>query len=104
MLAGDRGFCDRDRGCRAQFPAKRLTSKLAGLAATGAVRSLEVAVLDQITGEALPELPGGAAAGIYPRAGNRCRTAKGAESGRAAGAGQAALPASWLEDVLTTTV
>ncbi len=50
------------------------------------MRSLEVAVLDKITGEALPELPGGAA-GIYPRAGNRCRTAKGAESGRAAGAG-----------------
>lgn len=78
------------------FRQKRLTGKLAGLAATGAVRSLEVAVLDKITGEALPELPGGAAAGIYPRAGNRCRTAKGAESGRAAGAGQAALPASWL--------
>ncbi|WP_374760379.1 T6SS phospholipase effector Tle1-like catalytic domain-containing protein [Klebsiella pneumoniae] len=32
------------------FRQKRLTGKLAGLAATGAVRSLEVAVLDKITG------------------------------------------------------
>ncbi len=67
VLAGDLGgFCDRDRGCRAQFPAKRLTGKLAGLAATGAVRSLEVAVLDKITGEALPELPGGRSCGHLP--------------------------------------
>ncbi|GHK52155.1 hypothetical protein KPZU09_18910 [Klebsiella pneumoniae] len=68
------------------------------------MRSLEVAVLDQITGEALPELPGGAAAGIYPRAGNRCRTAKARKADEQLARGQAALPASWLEDVLTTTV
>ena len=65
-----------------------LTGKLAGLVATGAVRSLEVAVLDQDNRGSAAGAAGGAAAGIYPRAGNRCRTAKGAESGRAAGAGQ----------------
>ena len=98
------GFATVTAGVVLSFRQKRLTGKLAGLAATGAVRSLEVAVLDKITGKRCRSCPEGAAAGIYPRAGNRCRTAKGAESGRAAGAGQAALPASWLEDVLTTTV
>jgi hypothetical protein len=48
VLAGDLvGFATVTAGVVLSFRQKRLTGKLAGLAATGAVRSLEVAVLDR---------------------------------------------------------
>ena len=83
----------------------RVAGKLAGLAATGAVRSLEVAVLDKITGEALPELPGGAQLRAFTHEpGTVVAQQKARKAEEQLARGQAALPASWLEDVLTTTV
>ncbi|HBW1510488.1 TPA: DUF2235 domain-containing protein, partial [Klebsiella quasipneumoniae] len=106
VLAGDLvGFATVTAGVVLSFRQKRLTGKLAGLAATGAVRSLEVAVLDQITGEALPELPGGAQLRAFTHEpGTVVAQQKARKAEQQLARGQAALPASWLEDVLTTTV
>ncbi|WFL55475.1 T6SS phospholipase effector Tle1-like catalytic domain-containing protein [Klebsiella pneumoniae] len=106
VLAGDLvGFATVTAGVVLSFRQKRLTSKLAGLAATGAVRSLEVAVLDQITGEALPELPGGEQLRAFTHEpGTVVAQQKARKADEQLARGQAALPASWLEDVLTTTV
>ncbi|MDD1909429.1 DUF2235 domain-containing protein, partial [Klebsiella pneumoniae] len=106
VLAGDLvGFATVTAGVVLSFRQKRLTGKLAGLAATGAVRSLEVAVLDQITGEALPELPGGAQLRAFTHEpGTVVAQQKARKAEEQLARGQAALPASWLEDVLTTTV
>ena len=51
------GFATVTAGVVLSFRQKRLTGKLAGLAATGAVRSLEVAVLDKITGKRCRSCP-----------------------------------------------
>jgi hypothetical protein len=60
VLAGDLvGFATVTAGVVLSFRQKRLTGKLAGLAATGAVRSLEVAVLDKITGKRCRSCPEG---------------------------------------------
>ncbi|MGS3443220.1 T6SS phospholipase effector Tle1-like catalytic domain-containing protein, partial [Klebsiella pneumoniae] len=106
VLAGDLvGFATVTAGVVLSFRQKRLTGKLAGLAATGAVRSLEVAVLDKITGEALPELPGGAQLRAFTHEpGTVVAQQKARKADEQLARGQAALPASWLEDVLTTTV
>ncbi|HIE8751408.1 TPA: type VI secretion system contractile sheath domain-containing protein [Klebsiella variicola subsp. variicola] len=106
VLAGDLvGFATVTAGVVLSFRQKRLTGKLAGLAATGAVRSLEVAVLDKITGEALPELPGGAQLRAFTHEpGTVVAQQKARKAEEQLARGQAALPASWLEDVLTTTV
>ncbi|HBV1090841.1 T6SS phospholipase effector Tle1-like catalytic domain-containing protein, partial [Klebsiella pneumoniae] len=106
VLAGDLvGFATVTAGVVLSFRQKRLTGKLAGLAATGAVRSLEVAVLDQITGEALPELPGGEQLRAFTHEpGTVVAQQKVRKAEDQLARGQAALPASWLEDVLTTTV
>ena len=106
VLAGDLvGFATVTAGVVLSFRQKRLTGKLAGLAATGAVRSLEVAVLDQITGEALPELPGGEQLRAFTHEpGTVVAQQKARKADEQLARGQAALPASWLEDVLTTTV
>ncbi len=106
VLAGDLvGFATVTVGVVLSFRQKRLTGKLAGLAATGAVRSLEVAVLDQITGEALPELPGGEQLRAFTHEpGTVVAQQKARKAEEQLARGQAALPASWLEDVLTTTV
>lgn len=67
VLAGDLvGFATVTAGVVLSFRQKRLTSKLAGLAATGAVRSLEVAVLDQITGKRCRSCPEGSSCGHLP--------------------------------------
>ncbi|VAT03460.1 lipoprotein [Klebsiella pneumoniae] len=106
VLAGDLvGFATVTAGVVLSFRQKRLTGKLAGLAATGAVRSLEVAVLDKITGEALPELPGGEQLRAFTHEpGTVVAQQKARKAEEQLARGQAALPASWLEDVLTTTV
>ncbi|WP_323104745.1 T6SS phospholipase effector Tle1-like catalytic domain-containing protein [Klebsiella variicola] len=106
VLAGDLvGFATVTAGVVLSFRQKCLTGKLAGLAATGAVRSLEVAVLDKITGEALPELPGGEQLRAFTHEpGTVVAQQKARKAEQQLARGQAALPASWLEDVLTTTV
>ncbi|UDQ82037.1 DUF2235 domain-containing protein [Erwinia rhapontici] len=60
VIAGNLvGFATLATGVILSFRQKSLAGKLAGLAATGAVHSLQVEVLDPITRLPLPELPGG---------------------------------------------
>lgn len=105
VIAGDLvGFATLTTGVVLSFRQKTLTGTLAGLAATGAARSLQVEVLDRITREPVPELPGGEQLRAFTRepgavvAQQKARVAE-QQQARA----QAAIPASWLEDVLTTT-
>ncbi|MBH3069864.1 DUF2235 domain-containing protein [Serratia marcescens] len=105
VIAGDLiGFATLTTGVVLSFRQKSLTGKLAGLAATGAVRSLQVEVLDRITREPLPELPGGEQQRAFTREpGVVVAQRKALVAEQQLARAQAAIPASWLEDVLTVT-
>ncbi|HEJ0329043.1 TPA: DUF2235 domain-containing protein [Serratia marcescens] len=105
VIAGDLiGFATLSTGVVLSFRQKTLTGKLAGLAATGAVRSLQVEVLDRITREPLPELPGGEQQRAFTREpGVVVAQRKALAAEQQLARAQAAIPASWLEGVLTVT-
>ena len=105
VIAGDLiGFATLTTGVVLSFRQKSLTGKLAGLAATGAVRSLQVEVLDRITGEPVPELAGGEQQRAFTREpGVVVAQRKAFVAEQQLARAQAAIPASWLEDVLTVT-
>ena len=105
VIAGDLiGFATLSTGVVLSFRQKTLTGKLAGLAATGAVRSLQVEVLDRITGEPVPELPGGEEQRAFTREpGVVVAQRKALVTEQQLARAQAAIPASWLKDVLTVT-
>ncbi|OAE08457.1 DUF2235 domain-containing protein [Pantoea sp. OXWO6B1] len=105
VIAGDLiGFATLTTGVVLSFRQKTLTGKLAGLAATGAVRTLQVEVLDQITGEPVPELPGGEQQRAFTREpGVVVAQRKALVAEQQLARAQAAIPASWLEQVLTAT-
>ncbi|HHT0393955.1 TPA: T6SS phospholipase effector Tle1-like catalytic domain-containing protein [Raoultella planticola] len=105
VIAGDLiGFATLTTGVVLSFRQKTLTGKLAGLAATGAVRSLQAEVLDRITGEPVPELPGGEQQRAFTREpGVVVAQRKALVVEQQLARAQAAIPASWLEDVLTAT-
>ena len=105
VIAGDLvGFATLTAGVVLSFRQKSLTGKLAGLAATGAVRSLQVEVLDRITRDPVPELPGGEQQRAFTREpGVVVAQRKALMAERQLARAQAAIPASWLEDVLTVT-
>ncbi|HHT5344690.1 TPA: T6SS phospholipase effector Tle1-like catalytic domain-containing protein [Raoultella planticola] len=105
VIAGDLiGFATLTTGVVLSFRQKTLTGKLAGLAATGAVRSLQAEVLDRITGEPVPELPGGEQQRAFTREpGVVVAQRKALVAEQQLARAQAAIPASWLEDVLTAT-
>ncbi|HEJ0103016.1 T6SS phospholipase effector Tle1-like catalytic domain-containing protein [Serratia bockelmannii] len=100
------GFATLVTGVALSFKQKSLTGKLAGLAATGAVRSLQVEVLDRLTGLPLPALPGGEQLRAFTNepgvvvAQQKAFVAQQQQL-RLARA-QAAIPASWLEQALKT--
>ncbi|CAE1144757.1 DUF2235 domain-containing protein [Serratia sp. Tan611] len=104
VIAGNLvGFATLTTGVVLSFKQKSLSGKLSGLAATGAVRALQVEVLDRITREPVPQLPGGEQLRAFTRepgvvvAQQKARVAE-QQLARA----QAAIPASWLEQVLTS--
>ena len=104
VIAGNLvGFATLTTGVVLSFKQKSLSGKLSGLAATGAVRALQVEVLDRITREPVPQLPGGERLRAFTRepgvvvAQQKARVAE-QQLARA----QAAIPASWLEQVLTS--
>ncbi|WP_432716732.1 DUF2235 domain-containing protein [Pantoea agglomerans] len=105
VIAGDLvGFATLTTGVVLSFRQKSLTGKLAGLAATGAVRSLQVEVLDRITHEPVPELPGGEQLRAFTREpGVVVAQRKALVAEQQLARAQAAIPVSWLEDVLTVT-
>jgi len=105
VIAGDLvGFATLTTGVVLSFRQKSLTGKLAGLAATGAVRSLQVEVLDRITHEPVPELPGGEQLRAFTREpGVMVAQRKALVAEQQLARAQAAIPVSWLEDVLTVT-
>ncbi|MEN4644211.1 DUF2235 domain-containing protein [Pantoea agglomerans] len=105
VIAGDLvGFATLTTGVVLSFRQKSLTGKLAGLAATGAVRSLQVDVLDRITHEPVPELPGGEQLRAFTREpGVMVAQRKALVAEQQLARAQAAIPVSWLEDVLTVT-
>ena len=105
VIAGDLiGFVTLTTGVVLSFKQKTLTGKLAGLAATGAVRSLQVEVLDRITREPVAELPGGEQQRAFTREpGVVVAQRKALVAEQQLARAQAAIPASWLEDVLTVT-
>ncbi|WNN47205.1 DUF2235 domain-containing protein [Siccibacter colletis] len=105
VIAGDLvGFATLTTGVVLSFRQKTLTGKLAGLAATGAVRSLQAEVLDSITRAPVPALPGGEQQRAFTRApGVAVAQHKALVAEQQLARAQAAIPASWLEDVLTTT-
>ncbi|MHC5175365.1 T6SS phospholipase effector Tle1-like catalytic domain-containing protein [Serratia rhizosphaerae] len=104
VIAGNLvGFATLTTGVVLSFKQKSLSGKLSGLSATGAVRALQVEVLDRITREPVPQLPGGERLRAFTRepgvvvAQQKARVAE-QQLARA----QAAIPASWLEQVLTS--
>lgn len=101
VIAGDVvGFATLATGVVVSFRQKGLTGKLAGLAATGAVRSLQVEVLDRITGEPVPELPGGEQLRAFTtEPGVVVAQQKAVMAERQLAQAQAAIPAGWLEKV-----
>ena len=105
VISGDLiGFATLTTGVVLSFKQKSLTGKLAGLAATGAVRSLQVEVLDRITHEPVPELPGGEQLRAFTREpGVMVAQRKALVAEQQLARAQAAIPVSWLEDVLTVT-
>ncbi|MCT4715604.1 DUF2235 domain-containing protein [Enterobacteriaceae bacterium H18W14] len=105
VIAGDLvGFATLTTGVVLSFRQKSLTGKLAGLAATGAVRSLQVEVLDRITREPVPELPDGEQQRAFTREpGAVVAQRKALVAEQQLARAQAAIPTSWLEDVLTVT-
>ncbi|KAF6681221.1 DUF2235 domain-containing protein [Pantoea agglomerans] len=105
VIAGDLvGFATLTTGVVLSFRQKTLSRKLAGLAVTGAVRSLQVEVLDRITHEPVPELPGGEQLRAFTREpGVMVAQRKALVAEQQLARAQAAIPVSWLEDVLTVT-
>jgi len=105
VIAGDLvGFATLTTGVVLSFRQRSLSGTLAGLAATGAVRSLQVEVLDRITREPLPELPGGEQQRAFTRMpGAVVARHKALVAEQRLARAQAAIPASWLEDVMKVT-
>ena len=105
VIAGDLvGFATLATGIVLSFKQKTLTGTLAGLAATGAVRSLQVEVLDKITREPLPELPGGEQLRAFTQQpGVVVAQQKALMAEQQLARAKAAISVSWLEDVLTKT-
>lgn len=105
VIAGDLvGFATLTTGVVLSFRQKSLTGKLAGLAATGAARSLQVEVLDRLTREPVPELPDGEQQRAFTREpGVVVARRKALVAEQQLARAQTAIPASWLEDVLTAT-
>lgn len=101
VIAGDVvGFATLATGVVVSFRQKGLTGKLAGLAATGAARSLQVEVLDRITGEPVPGLPGGEQLRAFTtEPGVVVAQQKAVMAERQLAQAQAAIPAGWLEKV-----
>ncbi|BBO63731.1 T6SS phospholipase effector Tle1-like catalytic domain-containing protein [Serratia marcescens] len=104
VIAGNLvGFATLTTGVVLSFKQKSLTGKLAGLAATGAVRSLQVEVLDRLTGLPLPELPGGEQLRAFTNEpGVVVAQQKAFVAQQQLARAQAAIPASWLEQALET--
>lgn len=105
VIAGNLvGFATLTTGVVLSFKQKTLAAKLAGLAGTGAVRSLQVEVLDRITREPLPVLPGGEQLRAFTQEpGVVVAQQKALVAEQQQAQAQAAIPASWLEQVLKTT-
>lgn len=103
VIAGNLvGFTTLATGVVLSFKQKSLSGKLAGLAATGAVRSLQVEVLDRLTGLPLPELPGGEQLRAFTtEPGVVVALQKAAVAEQQLARTQAAIPARWLEQALT---
>ncbi|MFK3841015.1 T6SS phospholipase effector Tle1-like catalytic domain-containing protein [Serratia sp. NPDC087055] len=103
VIAGNLvGFATLATGVVLSFKQKSLSGKLAGLAATGAVRSLQVEVLDRLTGLPLPELPGGEQLRAFTtEPGVVVALQKAAVAEQQLARTQAAIPARWLEQALT---
>ncbi|QUY50013.1 DUF2235 domain-containing protein [Serratia plymuthica] len=103
VIAGNLvGFATLATGVVLSFKQKSLSGKLAGLAATGAVRSLQVEVLDRLTGLPLPELPGGEQLRAFTtEPGVVVALQKAAVAEQQLARAQAAIPARWLEQALT---
>ncbi|CAI0776786.1 T6SS phospholipase effector Tle1-like catalytic domain-containing protein [Serratia quinivorans] len=101
VIAGNLvGFASLTTGVVLSFKQKSLSGKLAGLAATGAVRSLQVEVLDRLTGLPLPELPGGEQLRAFTtEPGVVVALQKAAVAEQQLTRAKSALPASWLEQV-----
>ncbi|WP_329906307.1 DUF2235 domain-containing protein [Serratia quinivorans] len=101
VIAGNLvGFATLTTGVVLSFKQKRLSGKLAGLAATGAVRSLQVEVLDRLTGLPLPELPGGEQLRAFTtEPGVVVALQKAAVAEQQLTRAKSALPASWFEQV-----
>ncbi|CAI1667159.1 T6SS phospholipase effector Tle1-like catalytic domain-containing protein [Serratia proteamaculans] len=94
------GFATLTTGVVLSFKQKSLSGKLAGLAATGAVRSLQVEVLDRLTGLPLPELSGGEQLRAFTtEPGVVVALQKAAVAEQQLTRAKSALPASWLEQV-----
>ncbi|MEJ8322516.1 DUF2235 domain-containing protein [Kosakonia sacchari] len=103
VIAGDLvGFATLTTGVVLSFKQKSLTGKLAGLAATGAARSLQVDVLDLMTREPVPELPGGEQLRAFTQEpGVVVAQQKAHVAEQRLARAQAVIPANWLEQVLT---
>ncbi|MFK8256625.1 T6SS phospholipase effector Tle1-like catalytic domain-containing protein [Erwinia sp. AnSW2-5] len=106
VIAGNLvGFATLATGVVLSFKQKSLAGTLAGLAATGAVRSLQVEVLDQITRLPLPELPGGEQLRAFTtEPGVVVAQQKVLIAERQLAQAKAAIPASWLEKVQIATL
>ncbi|CAI1909800.1 T6SS phospholipase effector Tle1-like catalytic domain-containing protein [Serratia ficaria] len=105
VIAGNMvGFATLATGVVLSFKQKSLTGKLAGLAATGAVRSLQVEVVDKLTGLPLPELPGGEQLRAFTTEPGVVVAQQKAELAQQQLARvQAAISVSWLERVQSAT-
>ncbi|TCC12753.1 DUF2235 domain-containing protein [Kosakonia quasisacchari] len=103
VIAGDLvGFATLTTGVVLSFKQKSLTGKLAGLAATGAARSLQVDVLDLMTREPVPELPGGEQLRAFTQEpGVVVAQQKAHVAEQRLARAQAVIPANWFEQVLT---
>lgn len=101
VIAGNLvGFATLTTGVVLSFKQKSLSGKLAGLATTGAVRSLQVEVLDRLTGLPLPELPGGEQLRAFTtEPGVVVALQKAVVAEQQLARAKSALPASWLEQV-----
>jgi hypothetical protein len=101
VIAGNLvGFATLTTGVVLSFKQKSLSGKLAGLAATGAVRSLQVEVLDRLTGLPLPELSGGEQLRAFTtEPGVVVALQKAAVAEQQLTRAKSALPASWFEQV-----
>jgi len=99
VIAGNLvGFATLTTGVIVSFKLKGLTGKLAGLAATGAMYSMEGEVLDRITQLPLPSLPGGEQLRAFTtEPGVVVAQQKIVVAEQQLARAKAAIPASWLE-------